>query len=278
MPNKKIPLLILFRHGQTDYNAQKRFQGQLNCALNMNGFMQVNKTGEHISQILADIFTHYPYSKIIECVTSDLQRSYESAQIIKKVVANNLKIELNFMSNQAFREYHAGDLQDYTIAEYMQKKPESLEKYFADYKLNPWEAKYPGMESESWKMVSDRIAPYLWKLNTIFKELKAETSDVDSEQNELARDIYICSTHGGVIRNLLTLMHIVDFKHSSIEVGNGDILILEPHTILGEKDKNQNILFEKSFEYQCDVAWDLMKHVSVGDAVTVLTDISDYIK
>lgn len=78
------PILILFRHAQTYYNAQKRYQGQINCPLNANGFEQANQSGNHISQILSSLLENNEGKvKISECLTSDLQRSKRDWNLIR---------------------------------------------------------------------------------------------------------------------------------------------------------------------------------------------------
>ena len=272
------PLLILFRHGQTDYNVEKRFQGQINCPLNINGLQQAQQTGEIVSSLLTDIFNSFPNSKVIECITSDLQRASESAHVVQKVVAKNLNIELKFKAHSAFREFHAGKLQNYTVDEYIQKFPGELQKYFADSKNDPWHSKYPGEHAESWSMVSARIAPFIRNLNTHFLELLAKDPLYDVMANDSVQDIFIWSTHGGMIRNILSLMHIFDLNHSNLSLGNGDVLLLKPSHFCQNRNEQHKLIVEKAFDYDCNVAWDLLKHVPVGDASTVLTDISKHLK
>ncbi|WGL59903.1 phosphoglycerate mutase family protein [Pigmentibacter sp. JX0631] len=276
---KKInPLVILFRHGQTDYNAEKRFQGQQNCPLNMNGLEQVQKTGDTISELLTDIFMKFPNSKIIECRTSDLQRSFLSAKVVSKVISTRLGENLNFICDPNLREYHAGDLENYTIDEYLGKNPGKLEKYFSDYKDDPLNAKYPGENSESWNMVSKRILPYLLELNNFFSNQVNENPQIDLMQDGTSQDIFIWSTHGGVIRNFLSLMQVCDFKTSYIEVGNGDVLLLKPAQLLQTQGSTNKIEYSAANQNSCSVSWELLKHVKIGDSITVLTDISTHIK
>lgn len=276
---KKInPIVILFRHGQTDYNAEKRFQGQQNCPLNMNGLEQVQKTGEVISDLLEDIFNKFPNSKIAECRTSDLQRSVLSAQVVSKVISKRLGKNINFMNEPKLREYHAGELENFTIDEYLKKNPGKLEKYFSDYKEDPLNAKYPGENSESWNMVSTRILPFLVDLNQAFISQLADNPQIDLMHENSVQDIYIWSTHGGVIRNFLSLMQICDFKTSFIEVGNGDVLLLKPSLVIESHELKDKQLNSSALLNDRLVTWELLKHVKIGDSITVLTDLSTLIK
>ncbi|MEL6381095.1 MAG: histidine phosphatase family protein [Cyanobacteria bacterium J06626_18] len=67
----KGPRLLLVRHGETEWNRQKRFQGQIDIPLNENGKRQ----GEQAAEFLRDV-------KIDAAVTSSLSRPKETAEII----------------------------------------------------------------------------------------------------------------------------------------------------------------------------------------------------
>ncbi|MEM9008493.1 MAG: histidine phosphatase family protein [Cyanobacteria bacterium P01_F01_bin.86] len=67
----KGPRMLLVRHGETEWNRQKRFQGQIDIPLNDNGKRQ----GEQAAEFLKDV-------KIDAAVTSSLSRPKETAEII----------------------------------------------------------------------------------------------------------------------------------------------------------------------------------------------------
>ncbi len=85
--NKKIPnqigdsRIFLIRHGETNWNKEGRFQGQIDIPLNENGKDQANKTFEYLRNISFN-----------KAYSSSMHRPYETAQII---LQNNkdLKIE-----------------------------------------------------------------------------------------------------------------------------------------------------------------------------------------
>ncbi len=72
--------LYLVRHGQTDWNAQGRIQGQLDIPLNEEGKSQAKIAAEKLKN-----------HKISSIISTDLQRGLETAQIINRY--HNLEIK-----------------------------------------------------------------------------------------------------------------------------------------------------------------------------------------
>src|ERR1044071_3382976 len=64
-------ILILIRHGQTDWNAENRVQGQANSPLNELGRLQAKELSEKL------VFEH---SDISAVYSSDLDRAYDTAK------------------------------------------------------------------------------------------------------------------------------------------------------------------------------------------------------
>ena len=65
--------LFLFRHGETDWNVQERFQGHLDVPLNDKGRAQA-----------AGIIPYLRENKIEAILSSDLSRALETAQIVAR--------------------------------------------------------------------------------------------------------------------------------------------------------------------------------------------------
>ncbi|BAY65052.1 phosphoglycerate mutase [Calothrix brevissima NIES-22] len=63
--------LLLVRHGETEWNRQTRFQGQIDVPLNDNGRSQAQKAGEFLKDVAIDF-----------AVSSSMQRPKETAEII----------------------------------------------------------------------------------------------------------------------------------------------------------------------------------------------------
>ena len=70
-PGHKGPRLLLVRHGETEWNRQQQFQGQIDIPLNENGKKQAQQAAEFLKDIQID-----------SAVTSPLVRPKETAEII----------------------------------------------------------------------------------------------------------------------------------------------------------------------------------------------------
>lgn len=100
--------LCLVRHGETDWNKEKRLQGRTDIALNDNGRFHATKAGEYLKQ--------YTWDRII---TSPLLRAKETAEIISRVLDIN---EVSIDDNVIERNY--GLAEGLTLDERLEKYPD----------------------------------------------------------------------------------------------------------------------------------------------------------
>jgi alpha-ribazole phosphatase len=98
--------LFLIRHGQTDWNIARRFQGQSDVSLNEVGRKQAMALADRLSAQHIDAL----YS-------SDLQRALETAKIIRKSEC---------YSDARLREINFGDWEGLTYNEIKEKYPNAL--------------------------------------------------------------------------------------------------------------------------------------------------------
>ena len=105
--------LILVRHGQTEWNAGGRYQGQSNVAL--------SDTGRKQARFLAERF---PVRQLDAIYTSDLDRAKETAECVGK------RLGLTVCPAEAFRELSFGDWEGLTYQEISSRWPEEAEKLF----------------------------------------------------------------------------------------------------------------------------------------------------
>ena len=71
------PELFICRHGQTDWNAEGRLQGQVEVPLNDTGRAQARRNGRHLLELLGDRARDYAY------LASPLGRASETMRIIR---------------------------------------------------------------------------------------------------------------------------------------------------------------------------------------------------
>ncbi|MBE9050648.1 histidine phosphatase family protein [Nostocales cyanobacterium LEGE 11386] len=70
-PNHQGVRLLLVRHGETEWNRQTRFQGQIDVPLNDHGRQQAQKAGEFLQEVAIDF-----------AVSSSMLRPQETAELI----------------------------------------------------------------------------------------------------------------------------------------------------------------------------------------------------
>ena len=112
--------LILVRHGQTDWNVQRRYQGQTDAQLNAVGKRQAEQIAARLANTAID--TIY---------ASDLQRAWETATIIAQ------KLALTPISEPRLREIKFGIIEGLTFDEAQARYPEMIAAWLADRNQPP---------------------------------------------------------------------------------------------------------------------------------------------
>lgn len=163
-------MIILVRHGQTDFNKEHIMQGHSDTNLNKIGFEQAKIASDIIKKI-----------KIDALYASDLKRAFQTAQIISQ------EIKITVTPEPLLRERTFGDLEGYTSKEATKIHSNfSWESGFTDSG-----SKLLGIESNI--QMKKRITKLLNKLASIHKN-----------QNILL------VTHGGIIWNFIEYFNLID--------------------------------------------------------------------
>ena len=118
--------LILIRHGETDWNVQGRFQGQIDVPLNAMGLRQAALMAERMARERVDVF-----------YCSDLLRTRQTAEPAAA------RLALGAVPDAALREQHFGVLEGLSFDEVKARHPDELAAWLRhdpDYAL-------PGGES-----------------------------------------------------------------------------------------------------------------------------------
>lgn len=99
--------IVLWRHGNTDYNAEGRFQGQRDIPLNRRGIAQA----DHVAQLLAQMKPDAVYS-------SPLKRAMATAQSLCQLIG------IEPATDRRLEEINVGTWAGFTLAEIMQAHPD----------------------------------------------------------------------------------------------------------------------------------------------------------
>jgi alpha-ribazole phosphatase len=118
--------LILVRHGETDSNVARRFQGHSDTPLNSTGSLQA----ERVAQALAG-------QPVEWVVSSDLQRAQDTAAAIASVC------HVPMFTNACWREMNFGRWEGLTYPEIMEQDAE----LFQEWSENPMTISPPGGET-----------------------------------------------------------------------------------------------------------------------------------
>lgn len=181
--------LHLIRHGETDWNVEKRYQGSQDIPLNSRGRLQAAEVGKSLQDL-----------QFAAIYSSHLKRAVETAEIIRG--ERNLQVE-QFAD---LKEGCYGSLEGKTFSEIeaqfgyrmdLAKHHELSNQEKLHYRLVP--------DAESGFEVTQRVIPVLEQI----------------AQKHLDQDVLIV-THGGVIRALL--VYLADHDWSSTKIQNGQIV------------------------------------------------------
>lgn len=125
--------LYLVRHGETAWNAEGRYQGQANPALNEQGIAQAHRLAEMLRGIEFDV-----------AYTSDLERARSTAEIIGGD-------EIFFFTDPRWRELSFGAWEGKRFEEIAEHDSERLRDWVKDPTGNP------PPEGESLRALAERV-------------------------------------------------------------------------------------------------------------------------
>jgi 2,3-bisphosphoglycerate-dependent phosphoglycerate mutase len=166
-----MALLVLLRHGESQWNLENRFTGWVDVPLTDKGRLEARRAGELLRGIRFD-----------QAYTSTLKRAQETLEIVLAVIGQT---DLPIERDAALNERHYGDLQGLN-------KAETAEKY-GNEQVHVWRRGYdvapPG--GESLKDTAARTLPYF--------ETKI-VADLTAGKNVLV------SAHGNSLRSIV--MHL----------------------------------------------------------------------
>lgn len=157
--------IVVIRHGETEWNSNRRIQGHLDVDLNDVGRKQAAAVAERLSG----------ESKVAAVYSSDLKRAHETAEIIASRCGG-----LEVIQDTDLRERHMGDLQGLVFREAAKVCPEAHQALLS----NRMDLEIPG-GGESFDQLFKRC-----------------TSSLQRIGNKHRGERVVVVTHGGVIRAL----------------------------------------------------------------------------
>lgn len=134
--------LFFVRHGQTEWNAIRRMQGQWNSDLNKLGREQAEVSGRFLKN-----------QCIEHLVASPLDRTRQTAEII------NRYLDLNVVYDERIKEWDCGDWSGEMWEDVQKKWPEEWAAWEAD-RFN-----YRGPNCENYQDMIDRSTPFLREIS-----------------------------------------------------------------------------------------------------------------
>ena len=132
------------RHGQTDWNAAHRIQGQEDVPLNDTGRAQAEANGARFA-------TLWRHDEPPHVVASPLARVQETADIFLAAAG----LPADRATDERLKEIHFGDWQRRTLVEVWRETPDPVE----ERKRDKWNFLVPG--GESYALLSARARPVL---------------------------------------------------------------------------------------------------------------------
>ncbi len=99
--------IYFIRHGETDWNAEARYQGQADIPVNDTGRAQARRNGEALRQLLPGIAN-------ADFVASPLARARETMQIVRAALGLE---PTSFQVDERLKEAHYGDWQGTLLAD-----------------------------------------------------------------------------------------------------------------------------------------------------------------
>ena len=129
------PLIFYIRHGQTDWNAELRFQGQRDIPLNNTGRAQALRNGRELAMLVGDEAQDFVY------ISSPLGRARETMEIIREQLGLPTQA---YATDDRLKEISYGNLEGTTQPEL---KANSRDLYYYR-KENAWSFRPEGGESQ----------------------------------------------------------------------------------------------------------------------------------
>lgn len=185
--------IYVIRHGQTDWNAERRLQGQKDIPLNAIGREQARENGAALAALMAGELDAYDF------VASPLLRTRDTMEIARTAMGIPAK---DYRMDDRLVEVSFGDWEGLTLKQVKAVEPDRVRERNAA----KWDFIPPGQDAESYEILS-------WRVGAWLQSVERRT---------------VCVTHGGVIRSLFRLIADIPKEEAAeIEIPQDRILKID---------------------------------------------------
>jgi probable phosphoglycerate mutase len=142
-----MPVIYFIRHGETDWNVERRMQGQLEVPINANGRRQAARNGRTLQEAIGD-------GAGFDFVASPQLRTRQTIEIVRA------EMDLDpaaYRTDDRLREIHKGDWQGLLWPEICERFPDAV----AAYEQDRWNVTPPGAGAESFAALHERVCAWL---------------------------------------------------------------------------------------------------------------------
>lgn len=164
-------LIYVIRHGQTDWNAERRLQGQKDIPLNDFGRAQATQNGVALGKLLNGNAADFDF------VASPLWRTRETMERVRTAMGLE---PVAYRTDERLVEVSFGDWEGHTLPDIKRMAPERLKAR----KAAKWDFIPPGDTAESYEILS-------WRIGSWLASVTGPT---------------VCVCHGGVVRSIFRLV------------------------------------------------------------------------
>lgn len=208
--------LYLMRHGETEWNKEKRFQGQLDSPLTKEGIKKIEETGEKLKN-----------TNFYKVYTSEMGRAINTAKIL---LEKNENKNVEMKKNEKLNEIYFGIWQGMTYDEILEKYEVEGNNYF--YNVKNYNAN--NIKGET---LEKGLKRFLEGLEEIIKE-NSENIEKNKKENENLEKIVeknekniLIVTHGTVLELFLNYINDKDIyqldERTLIENGKYKIFMIK---------------------------------------------------
>jgi broad specificity phosphatase PhoE len=196
------PVLYYIRHGETEWNAVRRLQGQSDTPLNANGEVQAQRCGRVLRDLLA-LRDESPAE--LDYVSSPLSRARVTMELIRGALGLD---PAGYRVDQRLIEMSFGDWDGLDFAHLQVQEAEALKRR----QLDPWRFSPPGGESfeqlqvriGAWHTEVTRdtvITAHLGTARALQVHLGIETVESAALRSRIEHGVVYVFDHNGMTRH-----------------------------------------------------------------------------